>query len=76
MRTQSIVELLLVEDNPGDARLLEEVLKEEGIAARLRVVRDGIEALNALRAPARGSPTLSSSTSISRARTGGSSSPI
>lgn len=58
MRTRGIVELLLVEDNPGDARLLEEVLKEEGIAARLRVVRDGIEALNALRAPGARLPDL------------------
>ena len=58
MRPRGIVELLLVEDNPGDARLLEEVLKEEGIAAALRVARDGIEALDALRAPGARLPDL------------------
>ena len=51
MRLQGPVEVLLVEDNPGDARLLAEVMREEGIGAALRVAMDGIEALAMLRAP-------------------------
>lgn len=43
------VDILLVEDNPGDARLAMEALKEGGIANRLHVVPDGIEAMNFLR---------------------------
>jgi chemotaxis family two-component system response regulator Rcp1 len=39
------VEILLVEDNPGDVRLTEEVLKEAKIATRLNTVRDGEEAM-------------------------------
>jgi two-component system, chemotaxis family, response regulator Rcp1 len=39
------VEILLVEDNPGDVRLTEEVLREAKIASKLSTVRDGEEAL-------------------------------
>jgi two-component system, chemotaxis family, response regulator Rcp1 len=39
------VEILLVEDNPGDVRLTEEVLKEAKIATKLITVRDGEEAM-------------------------------
>lgn len=42
-------DILLVEDNPGDARLAEEALKEEGTRHRLHWVRDGIEAMEFLR---------------------------
>lgn len=43
------VEILLVEDNPGDVRLTEEALRECGIAHRLSVASDGVEALAFLR---------------------------
>lgn len=38
-------EILLVEDNAGDARLTAEALKESKMLNRLSVVRDGVEAL-------------------------------
>jgi CheY-like chemotaxis protein len=43
------VEILLVEDNPGDVRLTVEALKEGKLLNHLSVVRDGIEALAFLR---------------------------
>ncbi len=43
------VEILLVEDNPGDVRLTREAFKEARLASRLSVVGDGIEALAFLR---------------------------
>lgn len=43
------VEILLVEDNIGDIRLTQEVLKEAKVTNRLSVVRDGVEALAFLR---------------------------
>ena len=43
------VEILLVEDNPGDARLASEALKESRGTNRLNVVPDGVEAMNYLR---------------------------
>jgi chemotaxis family two-component system response regulator Rcp1 len=43
------VEILLVEDNPGDVRLLQEALKDGKFAGRLHVVRDGEQALAFLR---------------------------
>ena len=43
------VEILLVEDNPGDIRLIVEVLKEGKINNNLSVVEDGEEALAYLR---------------------------
>jgi len=43
------VEILLVEDNPGDVRLTEEAFKEGKICNHLSVVRDGVEALAFLR---------------------------
>ena len=42
------VEILLVEDNPGDVRLTIEALKEGKVSNNLYVARDGIEALDAL----------------------------
>src|SRR5205085_288597 len=41
-------EILLIEDNEGDIRLTQEVLKEGKVRNRLSVVRDGEEALNFL----------------------------
>jgi CheY-like chemotaxis protein len=43
------VEILLVEDNPGDARLTEEALKEGKIRNNLYHARDGVEAMAFLR---------------------------
>ncbi|MBS4096935.1 MAG: response regulator [Sulfuricella sp.] len=43
------VDVLLVEDNPGDVRLTREALKEGKIAINLRVANDGLEAMKMLR---------------------------
>jgi CheY-like chemotaxis protein len=43
------VDILLVEDNPGDARLMKEALAEAKIRNRLHLVADGVEALAYLR---------------------------
>ncbi len=43
------VEILLVEDNPGDIRLTVEVLKEVEVPTSLSVVKDGVEAMAFLR---------------------------
>ena len=42
------IEILLVEDNPGDVRLTQEVLREGRIHNILNVVSDGVEALDFL----------------------------
>ena len=39
------IEILLVEDNPGDVRLTKEALKEGKVLNKLHTVEDGIEAL-------------------------------
>ncbi len=44
-----IIEILLVEDNPGDARLTLEAFKEGKVLNNFNVVRDGVEALAYLR---------------------------
>lgn len=43
------IEILLVEDNPGDVRLTKEALKEGKILNNLSVVPDGVEAMAFLR---------------------------
>jgi len=43
------VEILLVEDNPADVRLVREALKESKILNNLSVVEDGVEAMDFLR---------------------------
>ena len=43
------LEILLVEDNLGDVRLTQEALRENKIANRISVARDGVEALASLR---------------------------
>ena len=43
------VEILLVEDNPGDVRLTREALKEAKVINHLTVLKDGVEALAFLR---------------------------
>ncbi len=39
------IEILLIEDNPGDVRLTQECLKKSNVANHLSVVEDGVEAL-------------------------------
>lgn len=46
---ESPVEILLVEDNPGDVRLTQEALREGKIRNSLTVAKDGVEALAILR---------------------------
>jgi CheY-like chemotaxis protein len=43
------IEILLVEDNPGDVRLTIEALKEGKVRNNLNVARDGVEAVAFLR---------------------------
>ncbi len=43
------VDILLVEDNPGDVRLTQEAIKEDKMIANLHVVMDGQEAMAFLR---------------------------
>jgi two-component system, chemotaxis family, response regulator Rcp1 len=45
----AVINILLVEDNPGDIRLTQEVLKEGKIKNSLSVATDGEEALNFLK---------------------------
>jgi chemotaxis family two-component system response regulator Rcp1 len=47
--TQRAVEILLVEDNPGDVALFKEALKPSRFTLRLSVVPDGEEAMRYLR---------------------------
>ena len=44
-----ILDILLVEDNRGEARLVQEALAEGELPVRLSVVRDGVEAMRYLR---------------------------
>ena len=44
-----IIDILLIEDNPADARLTAEAFKEGRLRHRLTVARDGVEALEMLR---------------------------
>ncbi|MBZ0296563.1 MAG: response regulator [Anaerolineae bacterium] len=39
------IEILLVEDNPGDVRLTQEALKDSKLNNNLHVARDGVEAM-------------------------------
>ena len=43
------IEILLVEDNPGDVRLTREALKEGKVYSNLHTVKDGVEAMEFLR---------------------------
>ena len=43
------IEILLVEDNPGDVRLTLEALRDSKVRNNLHVARDGVEALEFLR---------------------------
>ena len=42
------IEILLVEDNPGDVRLTQEALRDAKVQNRVNVVQDGVEALEFL----------------------------
>lgn len=42
------IEVLLIEDNPGDARLTKLALEESKVCINLNVVQDGVEALTYL----------------------------
>ncbi|MGH8691161.1 MAG: response regulator [Burkholderiales bacterium] len=42
------IEILLVEDNPGDVRLTREALKEGKVYSNLHTVKDGVEAMDFL----------------------------
>lgn len=46
MRKKKSFKLLLIEDNPGDVRLMEEALKELPYSVTIQVLRDGVEAIN------------------------------
>jgi chemotaxis family two-component system response regulator Rcp1 len=48
-RTGRIIEILLVEDNPGDVRLTREALREGKVLNNLNVATDGQEAIEFLR---------------------------
>ena len=43
-----VVEILLVEDNPGDVRLTQEVLRDGKVRNNMSVVMDGVDAISFL----------------------------
>jgi chemotaxis family two-component system response regulator Rcp1 len=43
------IEILLIEDNPGDVRLTQEALRECRVNNRMSVAQDGVEAMRFLR---------------------------
>jgi two-component system, chemotaxis family, response regulator Rcp1 len=47
--SNKIADILIVEDNPGDARLIKEVLNSNKIYTSLHMVKDGVEAMEFLR---------------------------
>lgn len=49
MNLDKTIEILLVEDNPGDARLAQEAIRETQMRNHLNWVLDGVEALTFLR---------------------------
>jgi len=48
MENFKIIDILIVEDNPGDARLAQEALKESKIKNQLHIVNDGMAATDFL----------------------------
>lgn len=48
-KTSRPIEILLVEDNPGDVRLTQEALRDAKVCNSMYVVGDGIEAITYLR---------------------------
>ncbi len=49
MTTEKLIEILLVEDNPGDVRLTLEALKEAKIRNKVNVLTDGEQAVDYLK---------------------------
>ena len=49
MKLTRPVNILLIEDNPGDVRLTQEAFKEAGIDVNLDVAMDGLKAIHMLR---------------------------
>ena len=47
--SMTAIDILMVEDNPGDARLTREALKESKVYNNLHHVRDGVEAMEFMR---------------------------
>ena len=52
------ITILLVEDNPGDSRLIKEVFKDGKVANTLIIAKDGIEALTILKDSSKEFPDL------------------
>ena len=48
MQNLKFVEIILIEDNPGDARLTQEALNEGKVKNNLHIVYDGVEATDFL----------------------------
>ena len=48
MKNLELLEILLIEDNPGDARLTQEALKDGKVKNNLHIVYDGVEAADFL----------------------------
>ncbi|MBT8221362.1 MAG: response regulator [Bacteroidia bacterium] len=49
MKRTRPINILLIEDNPGDVRLTQEAFKEAGMEVTLDVAMDGVEAIDMLR---------------------------
>jgi two-component system, chemotaxis family, response regulator Rcp1 len=49
MKTDRTIEVLLVEDSPGDVRLTQEAFRDANISINLHVASDGVEAMSFLR---------------------------
>lgn len=58
MHAREPIEILLIEDNPGDARLVQEALKDAKVKNRVTHAKDGQEALDRLTNPAFPRPDL------------------
>ncbi len=48
-KTSKTADVLIVEDNPGDVRLIQESLKAIGFLCHLHVMKDGVEAMSFLK---------------------------
>lgn len=46
---ERLTDILVIDDNPGDARLVMEALHEQGFHGNVSVMRDGVEAMAFLR---------------------------
>src|SRR5579875_2627009 len=54
LQSHRALRLLIIEDNPGDVRLLEEAFQELGANINIRVAKDGAEGLEAVMPPQQG----------------------